>query len=433
MLGVLSRVMINKDSVKVLEAARSGHRVHPQYGSYCFDGIPSTICSLFGLPPLTSSPALPLASCLDIPPANNIVLLFFDAFGYRMLEQSRHIASVQKFFGRIESDGILSLITSQFPSTTAAHVTTIQSGYPVYTHGIYEWYMYESTIGEMIASIPSICISRPANANQSIRAADYLPDSIFHAALAQGEVKVHSVLHESYANSSYNTFLGRRSHILPYSTLKAGFKSVRDKIAASQEKKYFLFYADIFDYTCHRFGPGAAETDAAAENFFTALQNDFISELPANSNTTLIITADHGQVRVDPHRIHYLDREAPELEDLLQRLPSGIPMTPAGSPRDYFLHLKPDALSDGIAFLRKRLNGIAEVLPTSELIAAGIFGDKNKLGKLATNLANAVILPLPGESIFWAGEDGQFCVNYHGNHGGLSQNEMESLFGILPL
>src|SRR5512137_902092 len=89
---------------------------------------------------------------LDLISANrydSVVLFFIDAFGWRFFEKFRHTPFLQQ----IISGGAVTKLTSQFPSTTAAHITTIHTGMPVGEHGIFEWYYYEPIIDNVIAPL----------------------------------------------------------------------------------------------------------------------------------------------------------------------------------------------------------------------------------------------------------------------------------------
>ena len=106
--------------------------IKPRYDAGGFAGIPNRIRDAF-----TSGKY------------DAVVLFLIDAFGWRFLERFQDAAFLQRMakYGRIEK------LTSQFPSTTAAHVTTIHTGLPVGQSGIYEWYYYEPLVDQIIAPL----------------------------------------------------------------------------------------------------------------------------------------------------------------------------------------------------------------------------------------------------------------------------------------
>ncbi|MBK9234079.1 MAG: alkaline phosphatase family protein [Anaerolineae bacterium] len=111
--------------------------IKPQYGGRCFADLPSTIQYLLtgaGRAALAPEIMAGLADRYD-----TIIFMFIDSFGWRFFEQAApDYPALQRFVqhGRAER------ITAQFPSTTAAHVTTIHSGLPVAASGVYEWFYY---------------------------------------------------------------------------------------------------------------------------------------------------------------------------------------------------------------------------------------------------------------------------------------------------
>ena len=58
---------------------------------------------------------------------DQVILLFLDGFGWKLFE--RHLE--HPFLRRFMEKGVVSKITSQFPSTTSAQVTTIHTGQEV--------------------------------------------------------------------------------------------------------------------------------------------------------------------------------------------------------------------------------------------------------------------------------------------------------------
>ena len=92
--------------------------IKPRYDSGGFAGIPIRIKDAFASKQYDA-----------------VVLLFVDAFGWRFYERFQDAT----FIKRIAKHGKIEKLTSQFPSTTAAHVTTLHTGLPVGMSGVHEW------------------------------------------------------------------------------------------------------------------------------------------------------------------------------------------------------------------------------------------------------------------------------------------------------
>ncbi len=111
--------MLNTTSVKAVNNSRFSLRfVKPLYDSYCFSNIPQTIPFLLTGEGRT---ALPLDVLGNLPIRYDKVILFLvDAFGWRFFER---YAERHEFLKTILNNGVVSKMTSQFPSTTSAHAT----------------------------------------------------------------------------------------------------------------------------------------------------------------------------------------------------------------------------------------------------------------------------------------------------------------------
>ena len=114
----------------------------PAWGTRSFDLLPATVERL-----LTGK-----AGGLDLGVAalegryDHVVLIYFDAFGWRFAEQHgdhpllRDAIAVER-------------LTSQFPSTTTVHTPTIHSGLPVGEHGLYEWFVLEPSLNRLVTPL----------------------------------------------------------------------------------------------------------------------------------------------------------------------------------------------------------------------------------------------------------------------------------------
>ena len=78
-----------------------------------------------------------------------VVMFFIDAFGWLFYERFQD----DPFIKRIEKHGKIEKLTSQFPSTTAAHVTTMHTGLPVGQSGVFEWQYYEPLVDRIVAPL----------------------------------------------------------------------------------------------------------------------------------------------------------------------------------------------------------------------------------------------------------------------------------------
>src|SRR5690349_16446954 len=141
--------MLNAISLNAVNSSRfSQHFKKPLYDTYCFANLPATIDYLLsGIKQNT----LPLDVLGTLPTRyNKVVLFFIDAFGWRFFQQYADKYPLLKTF---QQHGVVSKLTSQFPSTTPAHVTCINTGLNVSQSGVYEWNYYEPLVDEVITPL----------------------------------------------------------------------------------------------------------------------------------------------------------------------------------------------------------------------------------------------------------------------------------------
>jgi hypothetical protein len=132
-------------------------------------------------------------------------------------------------------------------------------------------------------------------------------------------------------------------------------------------------------------------------------------------------------VPVYPKSTHYLNKIFPDITDTFQKNNKGDALVPAGSCRDFFLHIREEELLTVKHLLEKQFHGIAEVYLVEDLIQKGFFGSQIPSEVFKKRVGNLVILPYRGESVWWY-EKHRFEQHFYAAHGGLTKNEMESIF-----
>ena len=74
-------------------------------------------------------------------------------------------------------------------------------------------------------------------------------------------------------------------------------------------KTYYLLYFDKIDAVCHTYGPQSDQFKEAVDSFLRMMEELLYKQLSGKTGQTLLIlTADHGQVEVDPRRTFYLNK-----------------------------------------------------------------------------------------------------------------------------
>ncbi len=381
----------------------------PEQGRRCFDQLPATLEHV--LTGRTDGPALDEPLLRER--FERVVFVYFDAFGWELFE--RH--ADHPLFARARADGLLVQLTAQFPSTTTAQVTTIHSGLTVAEHGLYEWHVYEPSLDRLITPL---LFSFAGDGMRGTLLGHIDPDAIFphesiHAGLAAGGVRSSVVLPAAIAGATPNIALLRGTEIVPFTTVETGLAAAAAAVAVGAG--YAHVYLDELDSLMHAVGPDDPLAEAGARLVLDALAG---ATFPAG--TLVLVTADHGMSPVDPARTIYVNELWPELALHLETGADGKPLAPAGSCRDLFLHVREGHVRDVCAGLGERLEGIADVVAVEQLVGEGILAEPSP--RLEARLANVVVLPRHGEAVYWR-EPGRFDQHLHGQHGGLSPQEME--------
>lgn len=383
--------------------------IQPRYDEGGFAGIPDRIKGAFA------------SGNYDA-----VVLFLIDGFGWRFFERFQDTP----FLKRIAKQGQVEKLISQFPSTTAAHLTTIHTGWNVGQSGVYEWIYYEPQLDALIAPLLfSYAGSYYRNdlSSTGIHPPLLYPRGLFYPELKKQGVNPYVFGMREYTPSTYSNVVMAGADINPYKTLAEVFVNLGILLEEQTSPAYVHLYFDKIDSLAHSYGPTAPQTEAEIETFLLIMEYYFERIFRGNKRILFLMTADHGQVEVDPETTIYLNREPrfKGIERFLKTNRRGQLLVPAGSARDMFLYIKDDLLEEAQAFLASRLDGKADVVRTETLIENGFFGPEVS-SRFRERVGNLVILPYRYESIWWYEKD-KFEQGFHGHHGGLTPQEMETV------
>jgi hypothetical protein len=365
-----------------------------------FAALPATVERLLtGTPGGLPDSALPPGEAPE-----RVAIVLLDAFGMRFAE--RHAG--HPLLRRIARDGVITPLAAQFPSTTAAHMSTLHTGRPVSDHGLYEWRVYEPAIDQVILPLP---FALPGGEPDSLKATGLDPDALLPRAptlyerLAATGVESVAIEPDSFCPSTFDGVAARGARLQPFARIADGVAALGEALRAPG-RRYALLYWDRIDYTGHIEGPDSEAFDRRCLQALDALEHGLRELLGA----LVLVSADHGQVAVSPERVDYLDELWPPLREQLTQ-------APAGSARDCFLHVRePELVRDELA---RRVDGEVH-------LAAELFPQAGPA--LRARLADVCVLPSAGRQA-WVRAAASVEQHFRGQHGGRHPDELDTWIG----
>ncbi|HKY55649.1 MAG TPA: alkaline phosphatase family protein, partial [Anaerolineales bacterium] len=344
-----------------------------------------------------------------------VILFLVDAFGWRFFERFQDAP----FIKRMAKHGRIEKLISQFPSTTAAHLTTIHTGLPVGQSGVYEWYYYEPQLDAVIA--PLLFSFAGSEYRENLKSTGIHPPLLYPRGVFYPELKKRGVIPyifgmREYTPSTYSNLVMAGAELRPFKTLAEAFVNLGLLLEKEKLPVYAHLYFDRIDSLCHEYGPTAPQTEAEIETFLLIMEYYFERIFNGKKRILFLMTADHGASEVDPTTTTYLNTGPAFMgfERFIKTNRRGQLLVPAGSARDMFLYIEESRLDDAQEFLAKRLEGKAEVVNTESLIAEGYFG-ADVASRFLNRVGNLVVLPYRSESVWWYEKD-KFEMRFYGHH-----------------
>src|SRR4051794_40408607 len=209
--------------------------VVPRYDAGGFAALPATVARLLGM----GKGGIALAGLPARAP--HVVLVLLDAFGWRFFTRHGDHPLLRRF------DAVAPL-TTQFPSPTRAHVTTLHTGAAAGEHGLYEWNGYKPSLDALIT--PMLSSYAGDGAAGSWRRAGVSPPPLrpaappFYERLASAGVAAHVFGPASFAASAVDGVLARGADVHPVAALPTGLAGLGAALHAADGPAYAYFYWD---------------------------------------------------------------------------------------------------------------------------------------------------------------------------------------------
>lgn len=336
--------------------------------------------------------------------ARNIVLLVIDGLGYNYLTAHAPHSTLHKYMH--------CRLSTVFPSTTAAAITTFMTGLAPQQHGLTGWFTYFHEIHSILTALPVI----PRFGGTAPEESDIDVTSLYaHVPVFDLlDIDGYIVSPRNIAYSKYSLAHRGKARTVAYDSLGDCFAFARDIIKGNNNKKYIYSYWPRFDGMAHDIGVNSKEVAVHLQEIDEAFRR-FIEDI-AGTDTLVIATADHGIIDSGPEYCIEMEHH-PQLQAMLT-------MPLSGERRMAYCYVGEDQRGDFTEYLQRNLAEQITVIPSGELLSQHYFGLgpahpqlHRRIGDFALIMnGNYTIMDtLPGERHF-----------YHiGTHGGLSDDEMQ--------
>lgn len=337
----------------------------------------------------------------ELKSAKTVVLMVFDGMGYGFLKERESVFH----------EGLRGKITSIYPPTTSAAITTFMTGVAPQQHAINGWFMYLKEVG----MVSTILLFRPRAGGepysaQGISFSDITPLVPLSDRM---DARAYHITRNDIKDSDYNKAVTKNAIVLGYDTLNGFFAQTKNAIAARGRRKYVYAYWPGIDTLIHEHGTESAEV----KRHFRDIDKKFRAFLKSIEGTgvAVIVTADHGLVDTPAHKVIRL-ADHPKLEECLT-----LPL--CGDSRTKYCYVHPKKAKQFEAYVKTRLKAYCDIYPSDAFIKKGYFGTGVVSPRLGERAGDYVLCMKENYILFdeIAGEERHVHI---GNHGGGSAREM---------
>ena len=373
---------------------------YPDY-TRCPVNIISSILKYYRTP--SNYPSLPKLDAELAKFYKNVVLIVLDGMGTSMLERDLPITA---FLRRHHADNL----TSVFPSTTAAAMTSYYTGVSPREHAWLGWSLFMKEFCRTIdvfTNLDSYTKTPVANLSAAEFVMPY--ETIYKDILNSiiGDVQPFTIAQKG-VNISENGNIHKTADKFERVCELVKF------ICASSQNTFTFVQWNSPDDIAHKHGCYAKETEETLK-FLNARIKELCSEL---TDTLVIVTADHGLVDVDEEiRINHI----PEISDCLV-------LPPFVESRAAACYVKYDRKTDFERAVHNYLGNDFMLFSRNDILSRDILGMGNTHPKTVDFIGDYMICAIGSKTIRYQPLNVKPRTPHKADHGGFTDEEM-----VIPL
>lgn len=378
--------------------------VLPDYRGGSIVNLMSSVVAACGGSAHTEYPRSALLDIDELSRCRKLVLMVIDGLGHDVL---LHHAVGSALHGHLRG-----AVTSVFPSTTAAAITSFLTGVAPQQHGLTGWFMYFREL----AGVYAVLSGKPRCGGVSFSRSGIDPRTVFDTASVFDALPDRGIVvaPRRIAQSDYNlAFLGKAS-LRCFDSLDEFFLMTAEAIREPSDGRQLIYaYWPDLDSIGHEYGIGSRESQSHLAQIDQRFRR-FCRQM-SGSDALLVVTADHGMLDTDEERAIEL-ADHPDLAECLV-----LPL--CGERRASYCYVRSERVERFEAYVSRELSYAVDWMASAEFMAQGAFGCGQPHPRLRQRIGDYVLM-MKGRYVLSDWLPGENRYHQIGVHGGVSEAEM---------
>jgi len=394
----------------------------PAYGGRSLPNVTSSVVRALGV---ELSGAMPIAPPLEdaVDPFHGrraegpVVVMLVDGFGgVPFAAWSREESPAGSRWGTFARP-----ITTVFPTTTTSALVSLSSATPPGRNGVVGYRQFLPSFGIVADLLRMTPVGVPHP--ESLVGPLWSPAIVSASPpiFARG-VSGTALSRDKFRGTGFTSLLYEGAEYVPYATASDLAHLLVELLSRTKPPAVIYTYSDELDTIQHLRGPRDSTFRFEADRIAHLVAHVGARLDPARARATkMLVTADHGQVPMDPARALRLDLVPEIAREMVRPL--------AGDRRAGYFEPVPGRRDALRAALERHLPRGSRILPVADAIAGGLFGPPPHHPELAQRIGEWIVLvPTPHGLTMVAPGGKASPLEFYGGHGGLAPEEL-----IVPL
>lgn len=412
---------IRNQSIKQIDQyVQPGEFIYPAYKDLSLVNISATLLKLFDIrtPGHAALPDELVEGQTE--GIRKVVLFLVDALGYNQLLPVLK-SQPDLILNELIRRGRFAPLTSIFPSTTVAALTSFHTGMTPQEHGIlgYRLFLKEyATVANMIGFSPIYESENLRLLQMGLDPQRLLGVRTLYQRLANAQVSSYVLIKNEYRESPLSQmFHNGATKVHGFISSSDMFVTLRRLIKDKPDERAYIFvYWDAIDSIAHLYGANSEEFVAEVSNLSYSLERELVEHVDSqiSGTTLLILTADHGQITVPKNGLlkanHY-----PTIQDNLL-------LPPTGDYRAAYLYAKQGKLGHLQRYLREQFSDQLIVIDSQKALNLGLWGHGSLDAHVCDRMGDLLVVMRDNNAFYAPMVDKPYASG--GKHGGLTPDEM---------